>query len=209
MSVVTLSRHTFPSAASKAHCQSRRGLAAGLIYINSKPAHATRKVLIDAAQNHGLVYDVWLSGPQRRRNSVTHRAAIRITTEPVPETIEAISLLPDPTKEEVDAIRAASFATVATLKKEGVHALPILKEPAFFQNNARRALGFGPDTRLFDKRTTSRPRHATGMMDGYRAGFLEARRKRDANNIVEQSLQSENALEFLAGYFEHKLISKL
>ncbi|KAJ2754887.1 hypothetical protein GGI19_002068 [Coemansia pectinata] len=209
MSVATLSRHPLLPIASKVHYQCRRGLATGLIYIDNKPAHTTRKTLIEAAQKHSLVYDVWISAPILRKNIVAHRAAIRITTDAVPETLEAISLLPDPTKEELDAIKTIALATVATLKADGVNALPILKDPGFFQTAARRALGYGPSTRLFDKRTTSKPRYTRGMLDGYRAGFLKARQKRDANSIVEQSKKSENALEFLAGYFEHKFNNKL
>ncbi|KAJ2412558.1 hypothetical protein H4218_004925 [Coemansia sp. IMI 209128] len=111
--------------------------------------------------------------------------------------------------EEIGAINATALAAVATLKAEGVHSLPILKDPDFFQSAARRALGYGPTTRLFDKRTTSRPRYTRGMLDGYRAGFLEARKKRDADNIVEQSKQCEDPFEFLAGYLEHKFNNKL
>ncbi|KAJ2353247.1 hypothetical protein GGH92_000784 [Coemansia sp. RSA 2673] len=209
MSVATLSWHHLLSITSKVHYQYRRGLATGLIYINNKPAHATRQTLIEAAQKHSHVYDVWISAPILRKNIIAHRAAIRITTDPVPETLEAISLLPVPTKEEIDAIKTAALATVATLKAEGVNSLPVLKDPEFFQTAARHALGYGPSTRLFDKRTTSKPRYTRGMLDGYRAGFKEARQKRDANSIVEQSKQSEDALEFLAGYFEHKFNNKL
>ncbi|KAJ2459198.1 hypothetical protein GGF42_001614 [Coemansia sp. RSA 2424] len=209
MSKALVSWDLLPSLPCTRCRQSRRGLATGLVYINNKPPQTTRQTLIAAAQKHSHVYDVWISAPCARNNVIAHRAAIRITTDPVPETVEAISLLPDPTKEEVETIKAAALATVATLKAEGINSLPILKEPMFFQNAARCALGRGPQTRLFDKRTATKPQHTRGMLDGYRAGFLEARKKRDASDVVEQSKQSEDALEFLAGYFEHKFRNKL
>ncbi|KAJ2747353.1 hypothetical protein GGI20_000604 [Coemansia sp. BCRC 34301] len=156
------------------------------------------------------VYDVWISAPYTRNNKVAYRAAIRITTEPVPVSLQAISLLPDPTKEEIETIKASALATIATLMtEERVRSSPILKDPDFFQTSARRALGYGLQSRLFDRRTTSNLKHTRGMLDGYRTGFLEARKKRDAVDIVDQSKQSEDALEFLAGYFEHKYRNKL
>ncbi|KAJ2892635.1 hypothetical protein IWW38_003144 [Coemansia aciculifera] len=213
MSKAIVSRHSLPALSCTRHFPSRRGLATGVIYIDSKPSQATRQTLYDQVQKHSNgshVYDVWISAPTTRRNLVFHRAAIRITTEPVPTTVEAISLLPDPTNAEIEAIRAASLEIVKGLKAEaGVNALPILKDPGFFQTTARRALGHGPQTRLFDKFTTSKPRFTRGMLDGYREGFLEARKIRDANDIVEQSKRSDDALGFLADYFEHKYHHKL
>ncbi|KAJ2157928.1 hypothetical protein GGF46_004150 [Coemansia sp. RSA 552] len=132
-----------------------------------------------------------------------HMAAVRITTEKVPEGLGSIAQLPDPTQGEVQGCWALLQAVVAELGLSGIDAVPILKDPDMFQVVARQALGLGLNTRLFDKKATETPKYTQGLRDGYRKGFLEGRRRADTEDLLGQCEESGDELEFMTAYFEY------
>ncbi|KAI7823957.1 hypothetical protein BX661DRAFT_225988 [Kickxella alabastrina] len=155
-----------------------RTLITGSIFIRDLPAHHSHQTLTDAAHKHGHIYGIWISTSppastipltnSRRKTSRRHRpAAIRITNQPVPATLQEISKLPPHTQEEADQMQRALSDIVRYLGERGVVAVAVPKFPDMFQSGAQKALGLGAGTRLFDKRTTDRPRFTKGLVDGY------------------------------------------
>ncbi|KAJ2804855.1 hypothetical protein H4R20_002339 [Coemansia guatemalensis] len=136
------------------------------------------------------------------QRSPKRQAAVRITTEELPGTLEEIAQLPDPIKSEIQYCTDVLLKIVNELKLLHIYAMPVTKYPDMFQVVARRALGLGMETRRFDRRLTDRPRHTQGMLDGYRGGFMAARREADVAELLRRCEASEDELEFMAEYFE-------
>ncbi|KAJ2718885.1 hypothetical protein GGI07_005532 [Coemansia sp. Benny D115] len=133
------------------------------------------------------------------------QAAIRVTNEKVPQTISRIAQLPDPTPEEIQEMQETLGCITAYLAEQGIPAVIVPKHPDLFQNGARRAIGMGEHTRLFDEKTTSRPRYTQGMIDGYRKGFEDARRTENTKEMLEHFAASDNEMEILLEYLENKM----
>ncbi|KAJ2651630.1 hypothetical protein IWW40_001530 [Coemansia sp. RSA 1250] len=191
----------------------RRALATGVVYIDRLPAHISEDALIEAAEIYAQVYDVWKKPRSVKSQLLLARsneldkshclAAVRVTTAPVPSTIEAIARLPKPSASEIKQCQEALLAISQDLRERGIPAMPVTKEPDMFQVVAQKALGRGAHTRLFDQKTTSTPNFTQGMIDGYRKGFVRAKSKADIAELLEQCSESDDELEFLAAYFEH------
>ncbi|KAI8323337.1 hypothetical protein GQ54DRAFT_258361 [Martensiomyces pterosporus] len=180
-----------------------RCLATGVAYIRDLPGWATQTTLLEAAQeSRGKVYGVWISHDSAAGRS--RQAAIRITTEDVPPDLRAIAGLPDPSAAEVGQLKTAIGKVVGSLRERGVDSVPIFKDLALFQSVAKRATTSTSGSRDFDALTTSAPRYTRGMVDGYRQGFEEARRKRDASRVLDECANEEDELAFLASYFEQQ-----
>ncbi|KAJ2541941.1 hypothetical protein GGF49_003255 [Coemansia sp. RSA 1853] len=190
----------------------RRTLATGTVYVSHLPTWANEKTLRQTAELHAHVYGVWTSPPPTQPNMHSHKhpthdrkAAVRITTEQVPDTIEAMSHVAMPTHTEIAHCQKLLLDIIEDLKMQGIRAMPISKDPGLFQTGAREALGLGIHTRRFDIRTSSTPLYTRGLVDGYREGFLEARRKADIADLLKRCNECEDELEFMTEYFEHSL----
>ncbi|KAJ2082108.1 hypothetical protein H4R24_001849 [Coemansia sp. RSA 988] len=192
-----------------------------MVYIKQFPRDASKEMLKEVAGHHGCVFGLWMNDHAQQhlrlrssqlprvgihlpsdQRSPKRQAAVRITTEEVPRTLEEIAQLSDPTKSEIQCCADALLEIVNELKRLRIYAMPVTKYPNMFQIVARRALGLGMDTRRFDRKLTDRPRHTQGMLDGYRGGFMAARREADVAELLRRCEASENELEFMADYFE-------
>ncbi|KAJ1818341.1 hypothetical protein LPJ56_001846 [Coemansia sp. RSA 2599] len=189
----------------------RRGLATGVVYISNLPHWCGEQRLYDTARLHSLVYGVWIRPPPSRARAESsnklHRnirrpAAIRIINTELPATIYEISKLPEPTQEEIEQIKGALVQIIGGLRDHGILAKPVSNEPDMFQKRAGLVMKMGPETRIFDKKTTSRPWLTKGVVDGYRKGFMKARDKAEIEDILEEASQSEDEMEYLAKYLE-------
>ncbi|KAJ2373382.1 hypothetical protein IW150_003653, partial [Coemansia sp. RSA 2607] len=190
-----------------------RSLATGVVYIRNLPSWYNEQKLRDAAHAHGHVYGVWISRRSRKQpktlggqyspHSSKRTAAIRITNTPVPESISEIAQLPEPTLEEKGHIGKSLANIVQFLNKQNICAEVVTKEPDMFQTRAAKALGMGVETRLFDKRTTDRPRFTEGMLDGYREGFKKSRSKLEIESLLGLAKKSDDEMLFLTELFEH------
>ncbi|KAJ2530587.1 hypothetical protein IWW43_004250, partial [Coemansia sp. RSA 1935] len=197
----------------KVQCVQRRTLATGTVYVSHLPIWANEKILRQTAELHAHVYGVWTSPYKPTQPNMhshtqsvdTRMAAIRITTDLVPDTIEEMSHIAQPTPTEITHCQKLLLDIIKDLKMQGIRAMPISKNPGMFQLGAREALGLGIHTRRFDMRTTSTPLYTQGLIDGYRKGFLEARRKADIADLLQRCNECEDELEFMTEYFEHSL----
>ncbi|KAJ2816109.1 hypothetical protein IWW50_006610 [Coemansia erecta] len=198
--------------------QIRRTLATGVVYVSQLPHWAGEKTLREAVERHAHVYGVWIKPRVSHLKSKGIRggshvnamdiygnrmAAVRITTEPVPHDVKEIAQIEPPTSADIEKCEAAMLAATADLRVSGIQAVPVNKHPALFQTAARRAMGQGIGTRHFDWRTTTVPRYTKGLIDGYRQGFLKARRKAEVTELLQECDKSDDELEFMAAYFEH------
>lgn len=185
----------------------RRWLATGVVYISDFPKNTTRQTLIKATHSFGYIFGVWFSDPSSHisKTRQQQQAAIRITTERLPSTLQEISQLDPPTEADITQAQQYLHGLVDHLRKLDISAIPIYKDPDMFQKVAKQELGSGEDTRLFDRRTTSRPRYTRGLIDGYRKGFARARMCKETENLIEQAKNSDDELMFLTEYFEYKL----
>ncbi|KAJ1836343.1 hypothetical protein LPJ63_000366 [Coemansia sp. RSA 2711] len=191
----------------------RRALATGVVFVSRLPEQAGESVLAEVAAHHAHVYGTWSKqrGPPGRPaplpigppHSNGYMAAVRITTGPVPQDLDAIAQLPEPTNDEIEQCRAAMLAVVDELRQRGISAMPVSKHPGMFQSAARQALGLGSSTRQFDQRTTPTPKYTRGLIDGYRQGFIEAQRQNDIADLLRQCEECDDELKFMAEYFEH------
>ncbi|PIA16359.1 hypothetical protein COEREDRAFT_8484 [Coemansia reversa NRRL 1564] len=199
----------------------RRSLATGVVYVKQFPRSVSREALKEVAGRHGCVFGLWINDhrqqqlrprssqlprvgihlPSDQRNP-KRQAAVRITTEKLPDTLEAIAQLPNPTKSEVQHCKDALLKVVNELKRLHIYAMPVTKYPDMFQVVARRALSLGMESRRFDRKLTDKPRHTQGMLDGYRSGFMAARREANVAELMQRCEASEDELGFMAEYFE-------
>ncbi|KAJ2797628.1 hypothetical protein H4R21_004242, partial [Coemansia helicoidea] len=181
----------------------RRTLATGTVYVRRLPAWAEAVTLERAAAPHAHVFGVWIGQDGKRQvgDPPARLAAVRITTDAVPADLEDIARLPDPTPDEIQRCKAALLAVVGELGRLGIHAMPVAKGPDMFQVGARRALGQGAASRRFDVATSSTPRYSCGLIEGYRYGFAEARRKRSVAQLLAQCESSDDELRFMLDYF--------
>ncbi|KAJ1642421.1 hypothetical protein LPJ64_005733 [Coemansia asiatica] len=190
----------------------KRGLATGVVYIRDLPRWCSEERLYDSAHPYAHVFGIWIHQPaskvraeskEKPYHKTRRPAAIRITNTEVPTTVYEISKLPEPTKEEIKQVRGALVRIASCLRDNGIMAEPIGKEPDMFQRRAGLVMQRGPETRLFDKVTTTRPWFANGMVDGYRKGFMQARDKVDVEDVLEKASQSEDEMKYLADYLEY------
>ncbi|KAJ2788262.1 hypothetical protein GGI15_000067 [Coemansia interrupta] len=192
---------------------STRSLATGVVYIRNLPPWCNEQRLQDAAHAHGHVYGVWISNHSRKAlktlgnhhspHSSKRTAAIRITNTSVPESISEIAQLPEPTLEEKEQISESLASIVRYLNQQNISAEVVTKEPDMFQTRAAKALGMGVETRLFDKRTSDKPRFTEGMLDGYREGFKKGHSRLGIESLLRQAKESEDEMLLLTELFEH------
>ncbi|KAJ2618109.1 hypothetical protein H4S08_000033 [Coemansia sp. RSA 1365] len=199
----------------------RRSLATGVVYIKQFPRHVSKETLKEVAGRHGRVFGLWINDHKQQQlkprssqlprvgihlpsdqRSPRRQAAVRITTEELPKTLGAIAQLPNPTESEVRHCTDALLKIVNELKRLHIYAMPVAKYPDMFQVVARRAMGLGMESRRFDQKLTDKPRLTRGMLDGYRSGFMAARREANVVELMERCEASEDELGFMAEYFE-------